>query len=328
MREIEEKYSNFDGMMSEVPNDMPWGDTQWSSASGRPFTPPPSGRSVMGDPFPTALSPANRTGEYNPDVPITNSVYNEEERYTSPNIVASPIYYSPNDGRSAGDWNPTISIDSRTAGPIRPISIVGDGQYVDWRPPIQPATRGFSGGNNLVLADNDNSTMPDSDVWSNHPGFLGGSWWKDFWFPGKAEQERAAKAREAIDSKYPITGSCDILTATEGSINASLEQHSKATKRGPKRVAKRTIPILKNKLKTVTSNRQVQCDSEEQDQLQDDKLDMFMQQQMQQPESKEGMSATNIVLGLVIIGGLIWGVSRLSKSGAPVVAPRPSAPTT
>ena len=53
---------------------------------------------------------------------------------------------------------------------------------------------------------------------------------------------------------------------------------------------------------------------------------MFMQQQMQQPESKEGVSATNVILGLVIIGGLVWGISRLSKPGAPAavaVAPAP-----
>jgi hypothetical protein len=27
----------------------------------------------------------------------------------------------------------------------------------------------------------------------NHPGFIGGTWWKDFWFPKKAEAERAEK---------------------------------------------------------------------------------------------------------------------------------------
>ena len=34
MKETEEKYLNFDGISSEVPNDMPWGDTHWSSMSG------------------------------------------------------------------------------------------------------------------------------------------------------------------------------------------------------------------------------------------------------------------------------------------------------
>ena len=36
----------------------------------------------------------------------------------------------------------------------------------------------------------------------NHPGFIGGTWWKDFWSPKKAEAERAG------DNLASIKGSC------------------------------------------------------------------------------------------------------------------------
>ena len=360
MKETKEKYLNFNGIATEVPNDMPWGDTQWSSMNGTKWQEDGFGGTNWQD------ANLNASGEYNPDVPITNLA--GEVGWGDPNATRGGRWTANSENRpvtpndlnraSQGEYNPDVPITNRTQsfvnGDVDPVDFrhwTGDSDISKTRgvPSLGSTDYGPRGQRqnfqetitldhhqnlrpnmDLVLGDNDNSTMPDSDIWSNHPGFLGGTWWKDFWFPGKAEKERAAAARESIDGKYPISGSCDVLTASEASINAAIANHGKATKRGPKRVAKRNIPILNSKLKTVSSNRQVQCDSEAQDQIQDDKLDMFMQQQMQQPEAKEGMSATNIILGLVIIGGLVWGISRLAKPGAPVaapaVAPRPAAP--
>ena len=48
-------------------------------------------------------------------------------------------------------------------------------------------------------------TMPDSDRWSNHPGFLGGTWWKDFWSPKKAEAERHDKEQNKVNSANPFS---------------------------------------------------------------------------------------------------------------------------
>jgi len=274
MKKTEDKYLHFDGMPSDVPNDMPWGQTQWNNLSGTEW----QEQGYSGTDWQDAnlnASGNSEDDEYNPNPPIT-----------------------PTSGRSV--W--------RVLPPIAPKS-------------DRSSYQNYSSNMSLVLPDNDNSIMPDSDQWSNHPGFLGGTWWKDFWFPGKAEKERAAAARESIDGKYPISGSCDVLTSTEAAIQASITNHGKATKRGPKRVAKRNIPILNNKLKTVSANRQVQCDSEAQDQAQNDRMDMFMQSQMQEKEKPEGVSAVNVILGLVIIGGLVWGVSRLAKPQAPVVMP-------
>ena len=38
------------------------------------------------------------------------------------------------------------------------------------------------------------------------PGFLGGTWWKDFWQPGKAEDERYDSKYSSIKSQCPYTG--------------------------------------------------------------------------------------------------------------------------
>jgi hypothetical protein len=315
MKKIEEKYLNFDGVSSEVPNDMPWGQTNWSNLTGTDWQEEgysgtgwqDANLNASGDAAIRLLPPdinrrknanLNATGDggWKPAPPFFNTPPTQDRRsakgetgfyHTSPDASYSNFLPSSNQ-------QPSITLEHHHQ--------------------LSP---------NMVLEDNDNSTMPDSDIWSNHPGFIGGTWWKDFWFPKKAEAERAAKARESIDSKYPISGSCDVLTATAESINADLAHHAKATKRGPKRIAKRNIPILNNKLKTVVTNRDIQCESEAQDQLQDDKLDMFIQSQMQQPEQKQGVSATNVILGLVIIGGLVWGISRLAKPQAPVVVAAP-----
>ena len=167
----------------------------------------------------------------------------------------------------------------------------------------------------LVLPDNDNSVMPDSDIYSNHPGFLGGTWWKDFWFPGKAEKERAAAARESIDSKFPISGSCTLLNSTVEGINKDLAYHGRASKRGAKRVAKRNIPLLKKKLKTVEANRDIQCQAEEDERLARQQEQMVFTQQFAQQMSppQSSMNPVNLILGVIIIGGLVWGISRLAK---------------
>lgn len=213
-----EKYSNFDGMASEVANDMPWSDTTWSNAQG------------------------------------------------------------------------TESITLANHSNLRP---------------------------RMVLSDNDNSTMPDSDVWSNHPGFLGGSWWKDFWFPGKASKERAEEARRSIEGRYAITGSCDLLTATSEEIGEAMSKHNKASGKGGKRVAKRELPILKKRLGLVNKNKEIECQSEEDEALRLAEMELINQQQIQQMQeasnSTSSISPVNLILGVVVIGGILFGMSRLMR---------------
>ena len=230
MENKKEKYSNFDGMSSEVANDMPWSDTTWSNAKGYEGKCPPG----------------------------TYGTY--------------PKCYSPNP-------------DSK-------------------------------GSPRMVMSSMDNSTMPDSDVWSNHPGFLGGSWWKDFWFPGKAEKERATEARRSIEGRYPIAGSCDLLTATSEEIMGAMNKHNKATKKGGKRVAKRELPILKKRLGLVNKNMDVECQSEQDEELRLAEIELANAQalqQMQQASEGSSISPTNLILGVVVIGGILFGMSRLMR---------------
>ena len=93
----------------------------------------------------------------------------------------------------------------------------------------------------------EDSTMPDSEQWSNHPGFLGGTWWKDFWFPGKAEKERYNSSVADKKKKYPIGEDidCDGIDDTIGVLDKALTRN--ANSGGKDRVIKRESRALENR---------------------------------------------------------------------------------
>ena len=282
-----EKYINFDGMASQVPNDMPWGPTHWSNMQGTNWQ--QSGQALnTGTDWQDASM--NATGKSR-SFWFFDTDTNKADTDPTDDVGVGR--------RSRGEYNPDVPIVNMSGAE----TITLDHHH------------NMSPNMELVLPDNDNSVMPDSDQWSNHPGFLGGTWWKDFWFPGKAEKERAAAARESIDSKFPISGSCTLLNSTVDKINNDIAYHNKATKRGPKRVAKRNIPLLKKKLSTVTTNRDIQCQAEEDERLARQQENVVMQQQwaQQMAPPKSSISPVNMILGLVVIGGLVWGISRLAR---------------
>jgi len=265
MNKMKEKYLNFDGMPSEVPNDMPWSDTVWSNQSGR-MTEDEVVR--VSEIYGTAL---NAAGEQKCP-PGTVGVWPE---------CSSPM---PGGGRTQD----TITLD-----------------HYDNRL-----------GPNMVLELPDSDSMgktPDSDQWSNHPGFLGGTWWKDFWRPGEAEKERAEEARRSIEAKYPVTGSCDLLTDTAYQIEERLDKHGGASGKGAKRVAKREIPILKNRLKTVARNRDTECEAEAAAAANTMNASMLA---APPPQRGTGITPTTLIIGALVIGGAIWGISRLTKPRA------------
>lgn len=239
MYKMKEKYLNFDGMTSEVPNDMPWSDTVWS----------------------------NQTGITNDEVIRVSEVYG-----TALN--------------ASGQSSMTLDHHDSRLGP------------------------------NMVLELPDSDAMgrtPDSDVWSNHPGFLGGTWWKDLWRPGDAERERAEEARRSIEAKYPVTGSCDLLTDTAYQIEEKLDSHGGASGKGAKRVAKREIPILKKRLTTVARNRDTECDSEAAAAAQASQLQASMLQAGPASQGAAKISPTMLLLGAAVIGGAVWGITKLMK---------------
>ena len=157
---------------------------------------------------------------------------------------------------------------------------------------------------NMVLSDNDNSNMPDSDIWSNHPGFLWGTWFGDVFQPGKAKERRKNEAITKINARYPITGSCDLLTLTSDKVNDVLDKHSTASKRGPKRVAKRETPILQDRLSLIDTNRDLVCAEEAEAQAQQDSL--FGQiGDLKAGQQKPGMpQTTTLAIGGVVLLGL------------------------
>ena len=59
---------------------------------------------------------------------------------------------------------------------------------------------------NFIDSDNNTSGVTSDADFLNHPGFLGGTWWKDFWQPGKAEDERYDSKYSSIKSQCPYTG--------------------------------------------------------------------------------------------------------------------------
>lgn len=157
----------------------------------------------------------------------------------------------------------------------------------------------------LTLPDSDSSTNPDSDNWSNHPGFIGGTWWKDFWFPREAEKERVQTARSKINERYSTTGTCDQLTSTSERLNAEIAQKEidrEEAGRGGRRVARRELPLLQDKLTRVDENMETQCAIEAQE---DSEKQMMYGQLAQMQQQKPGMSQnTTLMIGGVVILGV------------------------
>jgi len=58
---------------------------------------------------------------------------------------------------------------------------------------------------NFIDSDNNTSGLPADTDFLNHPGFIGGTWWKDFWSPKAAEEERYTKEHGSIKSKCPYS---------------------------------------------------------------------------------------------------------------------------
>ena len=231
---MENKYLNFDGMATDVANDMPWSDTVWSNQAGN-ITKEEAVR--VSQVFGTAL---NASGEE------------------------------------------TITLD----------------HHMGNRP-------------NMVLSDIDNSKMPDSDVWSNHPGFLGITWSKK-----KAESERESKEQAKVNASYPNTGNCAVLTSSLDRLDSDLERlnaDSGSGSKGAKRVNKRAIKTRDIRRGSVKDGMEASCAGEEAA----FQRDVASQQQVLQSAGAgvvdSALSPMNLIIGLVVIGGLGFAVYKLAK---------------
>ena len=168
-------------------------------------------------------------------------------------------------------------------------------------------------GPNMVLELPDSDTMgrmPDSDVWSNHPGFLGWTWSSK-----KREAEREAAEQSKVNAAYTNTGSCAVLTSSLDKLDKSisgLEASKDKGGKGAKRVNARARKTRKIRRPSVASGKEAACEGEAVTQQQQATQFSAM---LQAPEaqSKSAISPTMLLLGAVVIGGAIWGISKLMK---------------
>ena len=250
---MENKFLNFDGMPSDVPNDMPWSDTTWSNQAG---------------------------GITEEDVERVSTLYGTALNASGKSLCGGEAPPIPNRNASGQE---SITLDHHTE--------------------LSP---------NMVLTDDANSSMPDSDVWSNHPGFLGWTW-----SASKREDERYQKELSKVNSDYQNTGSCAVLTDSLGRLDkslASLNANSGSGSRGAKRVRKRAIKARKARRGSVNSGMTSACAGEEAS----FQRDVSTQQQMVLQSgaaagAPSAISPINLMLGFLVIGGIGFGIYKMSK---------------
>lgn len=228
---MDNNFLNMDA--SEVPNDMPWGNTVWSNQAGN----------------------------------VT-----KEEAVRVSQIVGTAFNASGEE---------SITLD----------------HHIGNRP-------------NMVLTDDDNNSMPDSDVWSNHPGFLGITWSKK-----KAEREREAKEQAKVNAEYPNTGSCSVLTSSlerlDGDVER-LEANKDGGSRGAKRVNKRARKTRGIRRPSIKDAMESACIAEQQAQ----QANLANQQQLfaQSAAATGGLnSPTNLMLGFLVLGAVGYGIYKVMK---------------
>lgn len=157
-------------------------------------------------------------------------------------------------------------------------------------------------GPNTVLelpdSDKNNPTM-DSDKFLNHPGLFGITW-----NPKKAEAERLAAVRAEVAQKYPVTGSCAVLSNSLDNITAELIrwQYNSNTK---DRVKTRYLTALSERKSILESNRTAACVAEAEFQRSQERL----LDRLNQPEPI--VNSTNILLSVLILMGAFYILKKM-----------------
>lgn len=167
----------------------------------------------------------------------------------------------------------------------------------------------------ITLDHHDSRLGPDMVLetadteYSNHPGFLGITW-----SAKKREEARYQTELAKVRNNYPNTGSCAVMTDSLNRLDSSidkLESEEGEGGRGAKRVRKRALKARNARRGSVASGQEAACAGE---QAQLDRQMNMWQTQMAPPSSgPAGMSATNLLLGVVVLGGLVYGITRLAR---------------
>tara|TARA_R100001509_G_scaffold119273_2_gene73609 strand:+ start:1517 stop:2227 length:711 start_codon:yes stop_codon:yes gene_type:complete len=157
-------------------------------------------------------------------------------------------------------------------------------------------------GPNMVLETADTE-------YSNHPGFLGITWSSK-----KREEQRYQKELNKVNNSYPNTGSCAVMTDSLNRLDdsiAQLESEEGEGGRGARRVRARALKARNARRGSVAAGQEAACAGE---QAEIDRMAMWQTQMMAPPTSgPAGISATNLLLGVVVLGGLVYGITRLAR---------------
>jgi hypothetical protein len=168
---------------------------------------------------------------------------------------------------------------------------------------------GMSPNMELELPENDNSQMPDSDLWFNHPGLFGITWSSK-----KREANREKDEQAKVNANFPNTGSCAVMTDSLNRLNGDLDNlyaNSESGGRGAKRVNARATKTREIRLASVQSGKDSACAGEEANFQRDAQL---TQQLMSQGSTTPtGLTPMNIGIGVLLLGGIVFGITRMNK---------------
>jgi len=151
----------------------------------------------------------------------------------------------------------------------------------------------------------------EDDQWSNHPGFLGGTWFGDIFTPKKNEKKRYDKAVEDKLNKYPISKEidCDGIDDTIGSIDKALTKNANSGSK--ERVIRRESRALENRRVDFKDEWDKQDCSNQKLEEQAAEFDTNIQKMFNEANQKslarktEDKTLTNVALG---VGALVIGV--------------------
>lgn len=168
---------------------------------------------------------------------------------------------------------------------------------------------GMSPNMELELPENDNSQMPDSDLWFNHPGLFGITWSSK-----KREANREKDEQAKVNANFPNTGSCAVMTDSLNRLNGDLDNlyaNSESGSRGARRVNARATKTRERRLANVQSGKDSACAGEEANFQRDAQL---TQQLMSQGSTTPtGLTPMNIGIGVLLLGGIVFGITRMNK---------------
>tara|TARA_B110000902_G_C14026490_1_gene482336 strand:+ start:206 stop:724 length:519 start_codon:yes stop_codon:yes gene_type:complete len=151
----------------------------------------------------------------------------------------------------------------------------------------------------------------EDDQWSNHPGFLGGTWLGDIFTPKKNEKKRYDAAVQDKLTKYPLEEGidCDGIDDSIGTIDKALTKNANSGSK--ERVISRESRALENRRIDFKDEWDKQDCSQQKLDEQAAEFDTNIQKMFNEANQKslarktEDKTLTNVALG---VGALVIGV--------------------